>query len=348
MSECTSFGTDFENGLASWLGGEATKSEEHKRAIVNVVGHMFDLHPKITNGHSKEKEETVSSLPVFCTPLEDLYIKSVGVFVDVFHLIPIFEKLAFKPHGNLILKGPKGDGKSLSVRTHTFTQRVPLVVVECSENTKDSTLLGSFVLVGKQTVFNLGPIPKAIKTANEVGRCTLLFEEFNALTPQSQKMLNGVAQERKIEVPAIGKTFELKDGCEIWIVGTMNPSIYGGTYDVNEDLKSRFGEIDISYAAHAHEKAILKAVCPGLVDDATLDNLLKFAKESRAAVTGYAISTRDLVRTVHTINELGLQPALQMLACKFEGEDRNVAIARMAPYWNVKITKTWGESPGGA
>ena len=191
-------------------------------------------------------------------------------------------------------------------------------------------------------------MPKAIKTANKVGRCILLLEEFNALTPQSQKLLNGVLQERAIEVDALGHTYRLKDGCAVWFTGTMNPSVYGGTYDLNEDLKSRMGEIEIDYPPNELEKQIVRANLGQLdaANEAIVDLVLRFAKESRQQAMGYALSTRDVVRTLHTVRTNGLKTALQMIICKYEGEDRKTTLARLnSVFKGATVTSTWEGKP---
>lgn len=287
-------------------------------------------------------------IPIICTPPEELYVQGTVPFVDVFRLFPEYEKFAFKDHGNLLLKGPKGNGKSMSIRAFAAHFKVPLVVVECSENTKDLQLLGRYVMVGRETNFVLTGLPKAIKTANEVGYCILLLEEFNALTPQSQKLLNGVLQERAVEVDALGHTYRLNPGCAVWFTGTMNPSVYGGTYDINEDLKSRMGEIEIDYPPNELEKQVVRAnLGPG--DEAfetVVDLVLRFAKESRQNAMGYALSTRDVVRTLHTVKTNGLKTALQMVICKYEGEDRKTALARLnSIFKGATVSSTWDGKP---
>jgi MoxR-like ATPase len=326
------------NSWSDWLN---SLSPEHQRLLVEEVTRrgMVPMPPPAVAVNQETR------IPVICTPPDQLLLTKEPVYVDTFRLFPEYSKFAFQDHGNLLLKGPKGNGKSLSIRSYAYHCKVPLVVVECSENTKDLQLLGRFVLIGKETHFVLAGIPKAIKTANEVGYCILLFEEFNALTPQSQKLLNGALQERAVEVDALGHTYRLAPGAQVWFTGTMNPSVYGGTYDINEDLKSRMGEIEIDYPLFEPEKQIVKANL-GPVDatlETIIDLVLRFAKESRQNTMGYALSTRDVVRTIMTVRTNGLQTALQMMICKYEGEDRKTALARLnSLFKNATIKNTWG------
>lgn len=334
-----------QNPWSSWLDGVPKSALPQLAEALHSRG-LFD-GKLAANGHSKPVEEE-KNIPIICTPASELMNHPQLNYVDVFNLIPEYLRFAFTDHGNLLLKGPKGNGKSLSVRSFAAHYKLPLVVVECSENTKDLQLIGRYVMVGRETCFVLTGLPKAIKTANETGHCIVLFEEFNALTPQSQKLLNGVLQERAIEVDALGKTYRLQPGAKIWFTGTMNPSVYGGTYDLNEDLKSRMGEIEIDYPPNQLEKQIVKANIPG-VDAAfeeIIDHVLRFSKESRQNAMGYSMSTRDVVRTLLTVRSNGLKTALQMIICKYEGEDKKTAIARLnSIFKGSTVESTWTGKP---
>lgn len=276
------------------------------------------------------------------TPTKDCFVDNPPPYLDIFHLHDIYKQLCYK--SNILLKGPKGDGKTLSVITFAHASQTPLIIQECSEDTKKMDLMGSQTLIGNETIFTLGCIPAAIETANEYGRAILLLEELSALTPQVQKQLNAVTDfRRQCSMPFLGKTYKLRKEAYLWVVGTMNPSVYGGTYDLNEDLKSRFEEIDLTYPEAGQEKQILQMACKNLlgqqmptpyrtldggmardvhhIDDTILTLAIKLAGETRQQATGYALSTRDLVRFIETIALLGWEKALQLVLCKFEGDE---------------------------
>lgn len=314
-----------------------------------VTGRMSCRDPQPSNGPRAEEPRKVR---ITKTPLEDLMIEHPPPYLDIFHLHDLYKSLAFNT--NIIVKGPKGDGKSLSVNTFAHASNSPLIIQECSEDTKKMDLMGTQNLLGDETVFTLGCIPAAIETANEYGRCILCFEELNALTPQVQKMLNAVTDFRKqCSLPFLGKTYTLRPDAYLWVVGLMNPSAYSGTYDLNEDLKSRFEEVDLTYPPAGLEKEVLKTACHHLIgktipkggfrtlvdgqgvniqyiDDTIITMFIKFAGETRQQATGYALSTRDLVRILENVGRLGVEQTLQLILCKFEGaEDKNTITKRM-------------------
>lgn len=338
--------SQFKEQWAQWL----ESIPQDQQAVLAELLAGTNAGKENTNGHATvQRVDNAHHTPerkvrVEREPIQDLLISDPPPYVDTLGLHAIYKSLAFE--SNILLKGPKGDGKSLSVISYAATINCPLVVVECSEDTKKYDLHGSQSLIGDETVFVLGGIPTAIDVANECGQCILLLEEVNALTPQVQKQLNAISDFRKMaSIRQIGRTYTLNKSAKLWVVGTMNPSTYGGSYDLNEDLKSRFEEIEVTYPSTESEKQIIKRVCGNAVDDHTLDLLLRFVKETRQQATGYALSTRDLVRLVHTVAKLGLDTALQLVVCKFEGEDREVVTRRLASVFGPKnIKKYWGSS----
>ena len=297
------------------------------------------LKQKFSNGHITATEDTNDVL-VTRTPADELLVVDPPTYVDIFKLHDLYEKTAFG--SNLLLKGPKGDGKSLSVFSYAAKKGIPLVVQECSEGTKETHLMGSQTLLGDRTVFVLGSIPASIDIANECGECILLFEEVNALTPQVQKMLNAIGDFRKsCSMPAIKRTYRLQAGKKLWVVGTMNPSVYGGTYDLNEDLKSRFDELEVTYPEAGLEKQVLVANCGNAVSDDILNKVIRLGSETRTGQFAYKLSTRDLVRLVETIAKTGLPTAVQLIACKFEGEDRENIVKRIGSIFGSIGTKQY-------
>lgn len=283
--------------------------------------------------------------------LEDLLYTRTPPYVDVFNLIPLYQKVMFQE--NLLVRGPKGDGKSLSVVHLAAMTQTPLITVPCSEDIKKRDLVGNFFVKGSQTPFMLGSVATAIDVANECGRAIIVFEEVNALTPNTQKQLNEFLDFRKsVSIPQAGKTYRLRDGAQIWSVGLMNPSLYGGTYDLNEDFRSRWIEVEIGYPSPGQEETILEAnvpIPPGVAPE-TYANLIRsctmLAAETRDKKhsLSYSLSTRDVVKLLRTFLFLGQDDALQLLFHKFEGKDRETVAARISSGFSYKVKEKWNSS----
>lgn len=210
-------------------------------------------------------------------------------------------------HGkNVLIEGPHGIGKTLAIASQAFTRKIPLIQLDCSEQTKKYDIMGRYVLIGNEVKYQLGFLPTAFELANKYGYAVACLEEINALSPNMQKVLNQSLDWRNhCYVPDIHKIFKLNDGCRLMIAGTMNPSTYGGTFEFNQDLKSRFNIIKMNFPVEAKEKEIVAA---NVVS--TNQNLLQWletlAIESRNGLAtntySYAISTRDIVQTIELWN----------------------------------------------
>jgi nitric oxide reductase NorQ protein len=247
------------------------------------------------------------------------------VYEDVFALHKDFAALAFKR--DIILVGPKGIGKSLSIVAYASQVKVPLVLFGCSQDVRRTHQFGHYILRGADTPFILGPLPLAFEIANEVGACILCYEEINALDPNGQKLLNMPTDiHRKVVVPEAKRTFQLKPGAKLWITGTMNLAVYGGVYSLNEDLTSRFRLFPLDYPTPKAEMKILQTVLSDTLKklpDKTADHVLTLAHETRQKALDYALSTRDVVQVLQDMEALGLPRALWLATGKFEGDDRS-------------------------
>lgn len=272
------------------------------------------------------------------TPLEKSY-------TDTNKLLPLYDKIAF--NSNVILVGPKGIAKTLSILAWAHQHEVPVVSFDCSEDVRRAHLYGHYIAQGDDTPFVLGPVTTAIEIANEVGRCILTLEEVNALTPQMQKVLNPISDfRRKVELPEIGRVFEVDPDAELWVCGTMNTSVYGGVYDLNDDLKSRFRMIGLEYPKLEAEKHVLVDelgewnVPPLKVGDNELDirtGVLSLAHETRQQAMDYSLSTRDVVQILQDVRRCGLADALWMCMGKFEGDDVQTLYKRMKSIFGNKV-----------
>jgi MoxR-like ATPase len=224
----------------------------------------------------------------------------------------------------LILKGPKGAGKTLAIEQWAAEDEIPFLRMSCTSETNDRHLKGGYVLKKlDESFFSLGVLATALDVANEMGGCVLVMEEINALNEEAQKVVNSIADYRKeVDMPHIGKVYRLQGDARVWIVGTMNPG-YGGTYDLNEDFRSRFQFIEVAFMEEKTEMKILSGKfpsTPSAKEMQFLQRLQGLAKETRGGKHGYALSTRDLEQAIESYLRLGdFALALKMLEGKFEG-----------------------------
>lgn len=167
---------------------------------------------------------------------------------------------------NIIQFGPKGIGKTMSFMKIAHEQEVPLIIHSSSKDTKKNELMTQSTMSvdnnGNRVVQQIpGAIPKGIYAANEYSRAILLFEEISSLSPNLQKLVNRVADSSgAIELEKAGEILRLNSSAELMVGGTMNPSsLTGGAFELNDDLKSRFTELERSFPKDKKFKKILRA-----------------------------------------------------------------------------------------
>lgn len=260
-------------------------------------------------------------------------------YVDVFNLMELFEGLAFR--APTVLVGPKGIGKTLSVQAFALKKQTHIITFDCSEDVRRAHLLGMQILRGDITPFVLGPLTTAFEVANEKGACILVLEEVNALTPQMQKVLNSPLDWRKrIEVPECQRVFRLVNGARLWICGTMNTAVYGGVYQLNEDLKSRVRLVALDYPRPSKEKELIDIVLgkQGVqLERKVIDNVLLLAHETRQKALDYALSTRDVLQVLEDTAAINLETALKIALGKFENSDRDTVRERIISIFGLKF-----------
>lgn len=270
---------------------------------------------------------------------EFLIPRQIPGFLDI-GIQKVLGDLAFGP--NLILKGPKGAGKNANIEQFAAGLGVPLLTQPCCEDTSVRDLIGAFGVEGSDVYFQLGALPAAVDVANEEGGCILLLDEINTLPPTAQKILNAMCDYRQeVSIPKIGRSFRVAPDKRIWIVGTMNPN-YGGTYNLNEDFRSRFEFIEVNYMPKDKERELLHRQFPGgspsAAERRNVELLHNLAGETRGGAMEYALSTRDLVQFVQNLMRLGdLGRALKLLEGKFEGENIQNFRARVGSTFQINL-----------
>ena len=306
----------------------------------SVIRHMAE-HTSKKPTETNSKVVSGNGIEILPVKAEDYIPKQVPDYIQLHDELNIYEKF-LENQIPILLRGPKGTGKTLSIAYFAAKKGIPIIQFDCSENTKRFDLIGRFILKGDEVKYLLGALPTAIEIANQAGRAILVLEELNALTPQMQKVLNQILDWRRhIYIPEIGKTYELKNGAKLLICATMNPSTYGGVFELNEDLKSRFTELYVNYPKREKEKQIISLT--GL-DENLQTWLLALAEETRAGVAkgelSYALSPRDLIMFGEVYRALGdlKQTLFLTVVNRYEDtQERKTVIARIEAIFGIQL-----------
>lgn len=303
------------------------------------------------------ENETSSSMEIITPDPQEYIPLDVPPYIDTSNQSEIIAlHLEAQPPQPLLFIGFKGTGKTLAFAHVAKQLKIPIIQADLSENTKRGDLIGRFILRGSDVVYQLGILPSAILIANKVGKAILVLEELNALTPQMQKVLNQLLDWRgQVHAPEIGRIFRLKKSCKLLVGATSNPSNYGGVFEINEDLRSRFSTLWFDYPNKEDELKILQAYNSS---DRKLNELLiRLAVETRKAVSRneieYALSPRDLVKFTQ-INEIyktkfsdeeAFKKTLEIVVLgKYEDiDERQLISRRVESIFGVKIGEELNE-----
>lgn len=233
----------------------------------------------------------------------DMYLPfSFGKYNPIGNEVEILETIiaTSKNPKPFLIEGEKGIGKTMLVHELCTKHKIPLITVHCSAGTTHGDLVGRAQLVGDNSAFELGSLPKAICLANHFGRAVLYLDEENTLEPEIQKLLNPLLDDRRM-ITANDIVFRVNDGCQLIIIATMNPVHYSGTSPLNEELRSRHIGMEMKYPK---PKQLEKVVDWKSLPAEKVKQILQLAADTVSLKTknsiDYILSIRDIVMFVDT------------------------------------------------
>lgn len=221
--------------------------------------------------------------------------------------IEIFEA-AYKKRLPVMLKGPTGCGKTRFLEYMAWRLKRPLVTVSCHEDLTSSDLVGRFLLEGEQTVWQDGPLTRAVKA----GAICYLDEIVEART-DSTVIIHPLTDHRR-QLPLEKKGQEIEAHEDFMLVISYNPGYQTVLKDLKPSTKQRFIGINFDYPVEDIERKIVKNEVPEL-DAALVDKLVATGRRARALKDHgleEATSTRALVYAGNMI-AAGIEP---VEACK--------------------------------
>jgi MoxR-like ATPase len=245
-------------------------------------------------------------------------------YMQVGHeLISATTALLYGPSGNawepVLLKGPRGTGKSTLADTLGSILMLPVVRITGGVDVNAEWLLGSRTLdydeAGKQRVVHE---PGLLLQAVQDG-ALLVVEEVNMLLPEVTSLLHSLLDwQRILPVPGVGHVRPPKS---FRLAACMNLN-YAGTRSLNEAFKDRFREIKVPYLP---ENVMAEIIAQNGVEiniAATMASIF-YALVKRVDnedITDEALSIRSLIRAGREI-EAGFNPKDAVLSNLTESID---------------------------
>ena len=204
--------------------------------------------------------------------------------------VEIFEA-AYKKRLPVMLKGPTGCGKTRFLEYMAHRLARPLVTVSCHEDLTSSDLVGRFLLEGEQTVWQDGPLTRAVKA----GAICYLDEIVEART-DSTVIIHPLTDHRR-QLPLEKRGMEIEAHEDFMLVISYNPGYQTVLKDLKPSTKQRFIGINFNYPIEEVERKIIHNEVPELPED--LVNKLVAAGRRARTLKDHgleeATSTRALV-----------------------------------------------------
>ncbi len=221
--------------------------------------------------------------------------------------IAVFEA-AYKKRLPVMLKGPTGCGKTRFLERMAFQLRRPLVTVSCHEDLTSSDLVGRFLLEGAETVWQDGPLTRAVKA----GAICYLDEIVEARTDSTVVIHSLTDHRRRLTVEKKGQEIEAHE--DFMLVISYNPGYQTVLKDLKPSTKQRFIAINFDFPPEDIERKILLNEVPGVAPEIA-HRLVAAGRKARLLKDHgleEATSTRALVYAANMIGA-GLDP---VVACQ--------------------------------
>ncbi len=216
--------------------------------------------------------------------------------------IQIFEA-AYQKRLPVMLKGPTGCGKTRFLEYMAHRLDRPLVTVACHEDLTSSDLVGRFLLQGDQTVWQDGPLTRAVKA----GAICYLDEIVEARTDSTVVIHPLTDHRRQLRLEKRGVVIDAHE--DFMLVISYNPGYQTVLKDLKPSTKQRFIGINFDYPAEEIERRIIRNEVPEL-DAALVDRLVAAGRKARTLKDHgleEATSTRALVYAASMMST-GLPP----------------------------------------
>ncbi len=202
----------------------------------------------------------------------------------------------------LLLKGPTGSGKSRFVEAMAHELERPLITVSCHEDTSATDLLGRFLVRGGDTVWQDGPLTRAVRSG-----AILYLDEVAEAREDVVVVIHPLTDHRReIYVDKINERLEAPP--EFMLVTSFNPGYQRRIKELKPSTRQRFLALTFGYPAPDAEVEILEKETG--VDHAVAQKLVQVAVRIRGLEElglTETVSTRLLVYAGKLIRA-GVQP----------------------------------------
>jgi nitric oxide reductase NorQ protein len=239
--------------------------------------------------------------------------------------VAVFEA-AYRKRLPVMLKGPTGCGKTRFLEFMAYQLKRPLVTVSCHEDLTSSDLVGRFLLEGAETVWQDGPLTRAVKA----GAICYLDEIVEARTDSTVVIHSLTDHRRKLTIEKKGQEVDAHE--DFMLVISYNPGYQTVLKDLKPSTKQRFVALNFDFPSEDIERKIVMNEAHGISPELAHQLVLAGRKARLLKDHGLeeAASTRALVYAASMMNA-GLDPiaACQVAMVNPITDDQELAEALM-------------------
>lgn len=213
-------------------------------------------------------------------------------------------KTAFSSKLPVLLKGPTGCGKSRFVEAMAQEFDLPMITVACNDETSSTDLLGRYLIKGGETIWQDGPVTRAVKNGG-----ILYLDEIAEAREDVITVLHSLSDHRR-QLFIDRKGEELTAPDNFILVVSFNPGYQQSLKEMKPSTRQRFISLSFDYPEEKSEIEIVQAES-GL-DEKICKRLVKIGTKIRNLhELGLAetVSTRLLVGAAKLIKD-GLAPEI--------------------------------------
>ena len=211
--------------------------------------------------------------------------------------VAVFEA-AYKKRLPVMLKGPTGCGKTRFLEHMAFQLQRPLVTVSCHEDLTSSDLVGRFLLEGAETVWQDGPLTRAVKA----GAICYLDEIVEARTDSTVVIHSLTDHRRKLTIEKKGQEIDAHE--DFILVISYNPGYQTVLKDLKPSTKQRFIAINFDFPSEEIERKVVLNEAAGISPE-IVHQLVAAGRKARLLKDHgleEATSTRALVYAANMMN----------------------------------------------
>lgn len=201
--------------------------------------------------------------------MQEIYYKPIAKECEIF-------EHAYKQKLPLLLKGPTGCGKTRFVEYMANQLDVELITVACNEETSAVDLIGRYLIKGTETIWQDGPLTKAIRNG-----CILYLDEIAEARPDILVVIHSLTDHRRtLFIDRLDIKLLAPDS--FMLVASYNPGYQRGIKELKPSTKQRFIALQFQYPKPNIETEII--ITESSIDKSNAEKLVKLGNKIRNLV----------------------------------------------------------------